>query len=258
MDTATSLRVLRLRLALARLPARLHVDPFAVIAVLAPAVGLLVGIAFAVLFRTSLVPAVIATLVPTITLISITPFLFTSELAPIEHAASAMESLLAQLAREKSTSKASVDEWRARAAESERIREGILRAVQHPLLRLLNADIGVMSGADFEIYLEDVFRFLGCQVEATGRSGDQGVDLIVSRDDGRRLAVQAKCHSGSVGNYAVQEVYTGMRIHGCHACMVITSSRFTSAASDAAAATGCRLVEGWQIPDLIRGRLAFH
>lgn len=106
-----------------------------------------------------------------------------------------------------------------------------------------------MDGGEFESFLAEVFRHLGFQVERTGRTGDQGVDLIVRR--GKCIAVQAKCYSGSVGNAAVQEVFAGQAHCKCDSCAVITSSVFTRQARDLAASTGCLLIEGNQLADLI-------
>lgn len=106
----------------------------------------------------------------------------------------------------------------------------------------------------FERFVADVFTELGYSVRVTKRTGDQGVDLIVS--GGRRvLAVQCKGYSGSVGNKAVQEVYAGMAHYGCDECVVVTNSAFTSGARDLARSVGCRLLDGRDIPDLIEGRI---
>jgi len=56
-----------------------------------------------------------------------------------------------------------------------------------------------------------------------------------------------------VQNKAVQEAFTGMRIHGCDACAVVTNSRFTKGAQEAAAGTGCILIGEEEFPDLVIG-----
>ena len=99
-----------------------------------------------------------------------------------------------------------------------------------------------------------VFEILGYQVQKTKASGDQGVDLVVSRG-GASIAVQAKGYKNSVGNKAVQEVHAGMVFYRCGRCVVVTNSTFTSGARDLARATDCMLIEGSQIPDLIMGKI---
>ena len=92
-------------------------------------------------------------------------------------------------------------------------------------------------------------------VEITGRSGDQGADLIVRRADGARIVVQAKCWGTSVGNEAVQQAYTACTCYGCQACAVVTNNHFTSSARQVAAKIGCVLIDGHELDSLIRGQL---
>lgn len=125
---------------------------------------------------------------------------------------------------------------------------------QAAIEELLRVDCRLLSGTQFEDYLATVFALHGYSVEQTGQSGDQGVDLVIARD-GVRIAVQAKCYRGSVGNDAVQQAYTGRTYHQCARCAVVTNSRFTSAAIDVAQQVGCTLVDGERLRDLICGRL---
>jgi len=123
------------------------------------------------------------------------------------------------------------------------------------LNRLRQCQWQYMTGVPFENFLADVFREWGYTVETTKVTGDQGVDLIVSKD-GRRVAVQAKGYpSTTVGNKAVQEAHTGMTFYGCHAAAVITNSTYTAAAIELAERVKCTLIDGRQIPYLIEGRI---
>jgi hypothetical protein len=120
--------------------------------------------------------------------------------------------------------------------------------------QLIHTDWRSMRGTAFEDFLARVFEALGYQVKRTKASGDQGVDLIVT-GNGRRIAVQAKGYSESVGNHAVMEIVAGMTFYQCDCCVVITNSHFTSGAVALARANKCRLIDGSQIPDLIEGRV---
>lgn len=120
---------------------------------------------------------------------------------------------------------------------------------------LLRVDCRLLSGDGFEQHLENIFRVHGYGVSRIGQSGDQGTDLIVQRPGGPRIAVQAKCYSGSVGNDAVQQVYAGMAFHGCHACVLVTNSYATRSATELAVRVNCRIVDGQALPELIRGNL---
>ncbi len=111
-----------------------------------------------------------------------------------------------------------------------------------------------MRAGDFEMFLAKVLSAHGYEVEQTGRSGDQGVDLIVTRN-GRRVAVQAKGYSGSVGNAAVQEAYAGMAHYRCDACAVVTNSTFTSSAVSLAESTRCLLVHEVNFREFVYGQV---
>lgn len=109
-----------------------------------------------------------------------------------------------------------------------------------------------LRGIDFETYLAEVCTALGASVELTKTSGDQGVDLIATFGS-RRVAIQAKGYSGSVGNSAVQEVVSGQRFYSCDACAVITNSRFTTSAVQLANANGCCLISEENFDKFVMG-----
>jgi HJR/Mrr/RecB family endonuclease len=48
-----------------------------------------------------------------------------------------------------------------------------------------------MSGAQFEVFMAELFRALGHKAVVLGGAGDQGVDIIVNRR-GERVAFQCK------------------------------------------------------------------
>jgi HJR/Mrr/RecB family endonuclease len=68
------------------------------------------------------------------------------------------------------------------------------------------------------------------------------VDVVASRGS-QRLAVQVKHYSSAVSGKAIAEALLGMPHYGCNACMVVTNSRFTTAAVKAAALHPCTLVD---------------
>ena len=139
----------------------------------------------------------------------------------------------------------------AQATESYKRLQALAEA-QSRTRQLLATDWKSLRGVPFEDFLQEVFEDLGYRVERTKVSRDQGVDLIL-KQDGTWIAVQAKGYAESVGNSAVQEVHTGMWFHKCKRFAVITNSTFTSSARELAIAVGCNLIEGSQIPDLVRG-----
>lgn len=142
-------------------------------------------------------------------------------------------------------------EWKQ---QIERERQQYLASVQYQKDQLAQRNWRAMRGPDFEQFMREVFKTLGYQVQVTGASGDQGVDLIVTLH-GRRIAIQLKGYLNSVGNSAVQEAYAGMTYYGCHACVVITNSVFTSSAKELAARVGCALIDEEIMPALIMGQV---
>jgi len=97
-------------------------------------------------------------------------------------------------------------------------------------------EIDLMSGEDFERYLQQLFTKLGYSVQHIGNShGDYGGDLIITKDSTRTL-VQAKRYTGKVGIAAVQEVVAGKNKYSCQKTMVVTNSSFTRQAWELARA----------------------
>lgn len=97
-----------------------------------------------------------------------------------------------------------------------------------------------MTGLEFEKYLAILFRRLGYQVERTRYVGDQGGDLVLTKD-GERTLVQAKRHSKPIGNKAVQEAAAARPHYKCHKAMVVANQPFTRAARELAASNQVEL-----------------
>ncbi|MFM7160922.1 MAG: restriction endonuclease [Planctomycetaceae bacterium] len=130
------------------------------------------------------------------------------------------------------------------------------RNADRRLSRLSQSGWRHLRATEWEHFLKQVFTELGWQVRLTGMSGDQGVDLVLQRD-GRKVAVQAKGYAGGVPNSSVQQAYAGQSFYECHACAVVTNSRFTDSAEELAAKLGCVLIDGEQLTRLMTGQLDF-
>jgi restriction endonuclease Mrr len=127
-----------------------------------------------------------------------------------------------------------------------------INSIQLRRERLVRMNWKAMRGPELEGFLGAVFVELGYVVEMVGAAGDQGVDLIATKET-YRFAIQSKGYVDSVSNAAVQEAFAGMTYHGCQACVVITNSRFTSSAVELARRTNCTLIDEDRLPALIRG-----
>jgi HJR/Mrr/RecB family endonuclease len=234
---------------------RFHADPLVITATAGTAIGLILGVICILVFHATLAPTIIVSVGAPLALLVFTRSLSRKSPAEVKRIEERMHEVLRDVSSARQAASVAVMHARLAVEEARRIYAGVVKANQDPLVRLLNTNTGAMSGDDFEEYLADIFRYRGYQVERTGQTGDQGVDLIVSLGAGPRIAIQAKCYGGSVNNKAVQEVYTGMALYRCQGCVVVTSSQFTSGAREAATATGCLLIDGSQIGNLIRGRV---
>jgi hypothetical protein len=244
---------LKIRLWFAGLPGRFGVEGWIILLVLSAIIALsasLMVLSLAVASSTALVAACVAPFL----LMCFSPFLSAAKFGILRDELRKTVDTCSATRQDLAASEPMLFRCRERYLESQHLRAGLLRAQEFPLNRLLNADLSQMSGPQFEAYLAEVFRFLGYDVRTTGQSGDQGVDLVVAFG-GVAAAVQAKCYGGTVGNAAVQQVYTGMRLYACQKCVVIASSSFTRSAREAANAVGCLLISRDEIPLLIRGQL---
>ena len=103
-------------------------------------------------------------------------------------------------------------------------------------------NVRLMSGTQFEGFVAELLRAMGYQVQVLGRSGDQGVDVLLSAADGR-IAVQCKNYAKPVGNKPVQEVFAGASYHNCRHAWVVAPAGFTKGAFELAATTGVSLFD---------------
>ena len=95
-----------------------------------------------------------------------------------------------------------------------------------------------MDGRKFERFCAELLRKNGyTKVEITSGSGDFGVDILAEKDS-IRYAIQCKRHNASIGNTAVQEIFSGKEFYKCHVGIVLTNNNFTQSAKETAKNTG--------------------
>jgi len=108
-----------------------------------------------------------------------------------------------------------------------------------------------LNGYEFEEYLKNLFIKLGYTVMHTPKSGDQGADLILSKN-GEQTVVQAKKYSGNVSNKAIQEIVASKKYYGADKTMVVTTGYFTKNAVELAYANGVELWDRKKLDELIK------
>jgi hypothetical protein len=107
-------------------------------------------------------------------------------------------------------------------------------------------DFNKLSGIEFETHVGRIMKSAGYEVAGTPATGDQGADLIATKD-GKTLIIQAKRYQGKVGNKAVQEVIAALSYYSGDEGWVVTNSTFTPSAVALAQKSGVRLVDGLQL-----------
>ena len=105
----------------------------------------------------------------------------------------------------------------------------------------------MLDGHAFEYFCADLLKYNGFEhIQVTSGSGDFGVDILCEYKS-VSYAIQCKCYANTVGNKAVQEIFSGKVFYHCEKAVVITNNYFTAAAEETARLTN---VELWD-----RGRL---
>jgi HJR/Mrr/RecB family endonuclease len=101
-----------------------------------------------------------------------------------------------------------------------------------------------ITGFEFEQLLEKFFTRDGYDVLLTRKTGDQGADLVISKN-GEVTVIQAKCYSEqSVGNSAIQEVVAAKNLYKGNKAMVIATTTFTRSAIELAEVNNVELWDG--------------
>lgn len=117
--------------------------------------------------------------------------------------------------------------------DSEDIKQKLRTKQKRRISKYTIDDVDLMTGAEFEEFVGLLFKKMGYSSQVTKQSGDQGLDVIASKN-GTKIGIQAKCYSNTVGNSAVQEAVAGKSFYNCDKVIVITNNYFTPAAEELA------------------------
>lgn len=109
-----------------------------------------------------------------------------------------------------------------------------------------------MDGFEFERFIAYVLKRNGFRhVKVTQESGDQGVDIIATKDK-VKYGVQCKRYNGFVGNHAVQEVWSGKEYYQLDDAIVLTNSEFSDSAQELAGELGVTLIDRDRLRKMIK------
>ena len=107
-----------------------------------------------------------------------------------------------------------------------------------------------MSGLEFEIFVGNLYKNMGFNVEYTAANSDQGADVIVNKF-GEKSCIQAKRHNSKISNKAIQEVVAAIKHYNADKGCVITSNYFTASAEELAKSNNITLYDRDDLQELI-------
>lgn len=106
--------------------------------------------------------------------------------------------------------------------------------------------VDLMTPTEFEHFCAEILRKSGWEASVTQASGDQGIDVVATRNQ-IRLVLQCKKYSQAVGNTAVQEVIAGKLFYLADIAAVVTNASYTSSANHLANTVGISLLHYSQL-----------
>jgi len=105
-----------------------------------------------------------------------------------------------------------------------------------------------MTPTEFEQFCAAQLRSFGWDARVTQASGDQGVDVIASKN-GKKLVVQCKLYGRPVGNKAVQEISAARLHEAADFAAVVSNQSYTPAARRLAQTNGVALLHFSEMTD---------
>lgn len=105
-----------------------------------------------------------------------------------------------------------------------------------------------MTPTEFENFCAAQLRSLGWEARVTQASGDQGVDVIATKQ-GKKLVVQCKLYGRPIGNKAVQEISAARLHESADFAAVVGNQAYTPSARRLAATNGVALLHYSEMAD---------
>lgn len=122
--------------------------------------------------------------------------------------------------------------------------------VKRPLEPLSLEQLYNLQPAAFEHYVARLFRQKGYKATVRGRSGDLGVDLVVTRNGGRRAIVQCKRYRNKIGPDIVRELYGTLIHEGVSHAFLVTTAPISQSARAWAQGKPMTLIDGETLVDI--------
>jgi len=113
-------------------------------------------------------------------------------------------------------------------------------------------DLQILPPHQFELLISALFEHFGFRTKKVGRSGDHGVDLMVSNKSGEKWVVQCKRWRGSIGEPILRDLYGSMHHENAERGFLMTTGTFSQAASRWAEGKPITLYDGVGLIRLLR------
>lgn len=91
---------------------------------------------------------------------------------------------------------------------------------------LISVDVVTLTPSEYEHHCAAIIREAGWDVKVTQATRDGGADFVAEKN-GWRLVAQCKRYAQPVGNKAVQEVHSAVRLYNGNIACVVAPSGFT-------------------------------
>jgi restriction system protein len=121
-----------------------------------------------------------------------------------------------------------------------------------PLTPLNLEELYNLHPADFERYVARLFRQKGYKASVRGRSGDLGVDLMLTRKGGKRAIVQCKRYRNTIGPDIVRELYGTLIHEGVSHAFLVTTAQISDSARAWAQGKPMTLIDGQTLVAIAR------
>jgi len=113
-----------------------------------------------------------------------------------------------------------------------------------------SVDVDSLSPIEFEHHCADILSRCGWNARVTQAAGDQGIDVIATREN-VKVVLQCKKYSQPVGNASVQEIIAGKHYEKADIACVVSNNTYTPSAKQLANSTGVYLLHYTELTQLV-------
>jgi restriction system protein len=112
---------------------------------------------------------------------------------------------------------------------------------------LTNIDTADLTPIEYERHCAEILQQHGWDIQLTQATRDGGADFIAEKAD-VRLVVQCKRYNHPVGNKAVQEITSAVRLYGGNVACVVAPNGYTRQAQNEATGLSVHLLHHSALP----------